>query len=121
MRSILFAFVLIPAFAQAQKELPPDTIVARLTGCWYAGDGGTEGRYCFTSDKRLKVEPLGKGRHELQGDWGVDKKGNVTVKGDGSPKTVYLVERLEADGFVLVTEKDGIRLEGHKEPPKKKR
>jgi hypothetical protein len=121
MRSIALVLLLLPAFANAQKTLSPDTIVARLTGCWYAGDGGTEGRYCFSSDNRLKVEPLGKGRHELQGVWSVDKKSNVTVKGDGSPKTVYLVERLEADGFVLVTEKDGIRLEGHKEQPKKKR
>jgi hypothetical protein len=105
------------ATASAQNELPRDTIAARLVGCWYAGDGGMRGYYCFSNAGTILVRPSGQGRKELEAIWEVDRKGVVTID-NGTSKTRYLVERLEADGFILVTPKDGIRLEGHRDKPK---
>lgn len=101
----------------AQHDLPADSIAGRLTGCWYAGDGGMRGYYCFSNAGTVLVRFSGKGREPVESTWEVDKKNHVVIA-SGKSKTVYLVERLEADGFVLVTVKDGVRLEGHKDPPK---
>jgi hypothetical protein len=116
-RWLLPALLLWAAGATAQAELPADTIAARLTGCWYAGDGGMRGYFCFSNAGTVLVRFSGKGREPLEGTWEVDAKGLVTIS-SGRSRTRYLVERLEADGFVLVTPKEGVRLEGHRDPPK---
>lgn len=108
---------MITASVMAQSDFPVDSIAPRLTGCWFAGDGGMKGEYCFRATGDVIVRPSGRGRIEIQGLWEVDRKGQVTIH-SGKSKTRYLVERLEADGFILVTPKDGVRLEGHKERPK---
>lgn len=114
---VLFIGVLCLArTASAQQDLPADSISARLVGCWYAGDGGMRGYYCFSNAGTVLVRFSGKGREPVESTWEVDKKEHVVIA-SGKSKTVYLVERLEADGFVLVTVKDGVRLEGHKERP----
>ncbi len=102
----------------AQVDYPLDSIAPNLTGCWFAGDGGMEGYYCFEPNGHVSVVKKGNGRIKVDGEWEVDlKKGMVTIT-SGKMKTRYLVERLKPDGFVLVTPKDGVRLEGHKEKPK---
>ena len=118
MRASLFiAALLVGATAFAQHEVPVDSIAPRLTGCWYAGDGGMRANYCFSNAGSVLVRFSGKGREPVEGQWEVDKKGVITII-TGKDKTKYLVERLAPDGFVLVTPKEGIRLEGHKEQPK---
>jgi hypothetical protein len=114
---LLIASICFAIATQAQHELSPDSIAAGLTGCWFAGDGGMKGYYCFSNAGTVLVRQSGAGRKEVEGQWEVDKKGQVTIV-SGKSKTRYLVERLEADGFILVTPKDGVRLEGHKERPK---
>lgn len=74
------------------------------------------GYYCFSNAGTVLVRPSGKGREPIETVWEVDKKGVVTIV-SGKSKTRYLVERLESDGFILVTPKDGVRLEGHAERP----
>src|SRR5262245_36527394 len=113
--ALLTSFISIDV--QAQKDLPADTISARLVGCWYAGDGGMRGYYCFSNSGSVMVRFSGKGREAVESVWSVDKNGLVSIA-SGKSKTKYLVERLAQDGFVLVTPKEGIRLEGHKEQPK---
>jgi hypothetical protein len=118
MRSvILVLFFTLAAIVHGQTELPIDSIAPRLVGCWYAGDGGVRGYYCFSVEGTVNIRPSGKGREELNGEWEVDKKGQVTVI-NGKSRTRYLVERLEGDGFILVTPKNGVRMEGHREKPK---
>lgn len=111
------SLMLACAQAHAQEPVPVDSIAARLTGCWYAGDGGMRGHYCFTDAGTVHVRFSGTGRQPLESSWAVDRKGVVSI-GSGRSRTHYLVERLAADGFVLVTPKDGVRLEGHRDPPK---
>lgn len=101
----------------AQRAQPVDSIAAQITGCWYAGDGGMRGQYCFSDAGTVLVRFSGRGREPMETTWEVDDKGVVTI-GSGRARTRYLVERLEQDGFVLVTPKEGIRLEGHRDPPK---
>jgi hypothetical protein len=118
MRTLFLLALLCPGrLAMAQAEYPVDSIAPHLTGCWYAGDGGMEGYYCFEPAGLVSVVKKGNGRIRVEGEWEVDRKGMVTIT-SGKMKTRYLVERLEADGFILVTPKDGVRLEGHKEKPK---
>lgn len=102
----------------AQADYPVDSIAPNLIGCWFAGDGGMEGYYCFDPNGHVSVVKKGNGRIKVEGEWEVDtRKGLVTIT-SGKMKTRYLVERLQPDGFILVTPKDGVRLEGHKEKPK---
>jgi len=118
MRGLLLTIGLgMAMIANAQAHLPVDSIAPRLTGCWYAGDGGMRGYYCFSNSGTVLVRVSGGGRKEVEGLWEVDRKGQVTIT-SGKSKTRYWVERLETDGFILVTPKDGVRLEGHKDPPK---
>ncbi len=120
MRCVLFTigllFTGVLQRASAQATVPVDSIAPRLTACWYAGDGGMHGYYCFSNSGSVMVRPSGHGRQPVEGQWEVDKKGVVTII-SGKMKTHYFVERLEPDGFILVTPKDGVRLEGHKEKP----
>jgi hypothetical protein len=113
----LLALLCTVCAAMAQAEYPVDSIAPNLTGCWYAGDGGMEGYYCFYPHGNVSVVKKGNGRIKVDGEWEVDRKGMVTIT-SGKMKTRYLVERLADDGFILVTPKDGVRLEGHKEKPK---
>ena len=113
----LLALLCTVCAAMAQAEYPVDSIAPNLTGCWYAGDGGMRGHYCFSNAGTVLVRFSGKGREPLESTWEVDRKGLVTIS-SGRSRTRYLVERLEADGFVLVTPKEGVRLEGHRDPPK---
>jgi hypothetical protein len=113
----LLALLCTGGLALAQADYPVDSIAPNLTGCWYAGDGGMEGYYCFQPHGNVSVVKKGNGRIKVDGQWEVDRKGNVTIT-SGKMKTRYLVERLAPDGFILVTPKDGVRLEGHKEKPK---
>lgn len=118
--------ILAPALAlflcsasMAQRPVPTDSIAPRLTGCWFAGDGGMTGEYCFHGDGRLVITPPGRARTVLERTWSVDDKGEVFVT-DGRNKIQYVVEHLAADGFVLVNDRHHIRLEGHKDPPKRR-
>lgn len=104
--------------AQGPKQPTPEEIRKGLQGCWYGGDGGTEGRYCFTEDK-LTITPDGSGRITLEREWSVDAKGTVVVR-SGKHRITYTVEHLAEDGFVLVNDKEKVRLEGHREKPKKR-
>lgn len=119
MRTTLLPVLLLTGLRlAAQVDYPLDSIAPNLTGCWFAGDGGMEGYYCFEPNGHVSVVKKGNGRIKVDGEWEVDlKKGMVTIT-SGKMKTRYLVERLKPDGFVLVTPKDGVRLEGHKEKPK---
>lgn len=119
MRTALLPVLLLAGLRlAAQVDYPLDSIAPNLTGCWFAGDGGMEGYYCFEPNGHVSVVKKGNGRIKVDGEWEVDlKKGMVTIT-SGKMKTRYLVERLKPDGFVLVTPKDGVRLEGHKEKPK---
>ena len=114
---ILFLLLCTCVISMAQAEYPVDSIAPNLAGCWYAGDGGMEGYYCFEAHGVVSVVKKGNGRIKVDGEWEVDRKGMVTIT-SGKMKTRYLVERLKPDGFILVTPKDGVRLEGHKEKPK---
>lgn len=116
--ALLLPLLLAGMRLTAQADYPVDSIAPNLTGCWYAGDGGMEGYYCFEPNGHVSVVKKGNGRIKVEGEWEVDlKKGMVTIT-SGKMRTRYLVERLKPDGFVLVTPKDGVRLEGHKEKPK---
>ncbi len=108
---------LLWAWANAQGKVPADSVSTRLVGCWYAGDGGMRGYYCFSNAGTVLVRFSGKGREPIESAWEVDKKGLVVIT-SGKSKTKYFVERCEQDGFILVSDKDGVRLEGHREQPK---
>jgi len=119
-RSSFLLFLLVHCArtcAQHPTELPIDSIALRINGCWYATDGGTKGQYCFGGDGTLIITPHGTGRDKLERQWSVDVKGEVVVK-SGKHEIVYLIEHLANDGFVLVNNKEDVRLEGHREKPK---
>jgi hypothetical protein len=97
----------------AQAPVEPDSIATRLSGCWMVNDGAMQGQYCFRPDGVIVVSPKGNGRRDVRGDWIVDAKGRVTITCEET-KLRYEVERIADDGFVLVTVKEGIRLEGHR-------
>ena len=101
----------------AQHSVPLDSIAPKLGGCWYATDGGTKGEYCFAVGGVLTITPHGHGREKLERHWSVDAKGNVVVK-SGKHEIIYLIERLATDGFVLVNNKEDVRLEGHRDKPR---
>ena len=101
--------------AQAPAEV--DSIASRLRGCWVVNDGAMQGTYCFRPDGVIVVSPKGSGRQAAHGDWIVDAKGRVTITCEET-KLRYVVERIADDGFVLVTAKEGIRLEGHRDNAK---
>ena len=118
MRLLISLKLCVLAFAVSGQSTPDvDSFAALLNGCWYVGDGGMEGYYCFQPNGNISVVKKGNGRIKVDGQWNVDKKGSVTIT-SGKMKTRYLVELLGPDGFILVTPKDGVRLEGHKEKPK---
>ncbi len=105
------------AFAQPSAPLPIDSIAPKINGCWYATDGGTKGEYCFAANGALTITLHGTGRDKLERQWSVNAKGEVVVK-SGKHEIVYLIEHLANDGFVLVNNKEDVRLEGHREKPK---
>lgn len=115
-RTLLLALLLSSGPVMCQADYPVDSIALNLSGCWFAGDGGMEGYYCFEPNGYVSVVKKGNGRIKVEGEWGVDHKGVVTIT-SGKMKTRYLVERLKPDGFILVTPKEGVRLEGHKDKP----
>ncbi len=111
--SVLPFFALnLNLLAQAPAEV--DSIASRLSGCWMVNDGAMQGQYCFRADGIIVVSPKGNGRRDVRGIWHVDDKGRVTIT-CADTKLRYVVERIADDGFVLVTAKEGIRLEGHRD------
>jgi hypothetical protein len=118
MRSLaLLPFLVSSLSLIGQTPTEPDSIASRLSGCWMVNDGAMQGRYCFRPDGIIVVSPKGNGRRDVRGDWLVDDKGRVTITCEET-KLRYLVERIAEDGFVLVTAKEGIRLEGHRDSAK---
>jgi hypothetical protein len=101
----------------AQAPAEEEGIASRLSGCWMVNDGAMQGQYCFRPDGIIVVSPKGNGRHDARGEWSVDAKGRVTIT-CADTKLRYVVERIADDGFVLVTAKEGIRLEGHRDQVK---
>jgi len=115
--ALLLCALAVVARGQGPAKHTPEQIRQGLQGCWYGGDGGTEGRYCFT-DNKLTIIPEGGGRMTLEREWSVDAKGTVVVR-SGKHRITYTVEHLAEDGFVLVNDREQVRLEGHREKQKK--
>ncbi len=106
-------FFLFNLNLMGQAPAEADSIAGGLYGCWSVDDGAMQGKYCFRPDHVIVVSPKGKGRRDVHGDWRVDEKGRVIIT-CADIKLRYAVERIADDGFVLVTTRDGIRLEGHR-------
>ena len=118
MRSmVLLPFLVYNLNLIGQTPMESDSIASRLSGCWMVEDGAMQGKYCFRPDGIIVVSPKGNGRLDPRGTWTVDDKGRVTIS-CADTKLRYLVERIADDGFVLVTAKEGIRLEGHRDQVK---
>lgn len=116
--ALIVALLALCGVAHAQTSVPADSVAIRLQGCWSAGDGGTRANYCFNAGGELTITPYGRDREVIVRSWRVDEKGNVIVK-SGRHSITYLVEHLAPDGFVLVNDKEDVRLEGHKEDKKR--